>query len=407
MLEVLSPAGDFECLRAAVDYGCDAVYIGGSAFGMRASPKNFEGETLRLAVEYAHQKNVKVYLTCNTIPTNDETEQFPQFIAFAQECGIDAAIVCDIGVLAMVKEFAPKLAIHISTQVGIVNYATANEFYKMGARRIVLAREVGIEEIKKIRARIPADMEIEAFVHGAMCVSFSGRCLLSKYLVNRDANRGECAQPCRWKYFIAEEKRRGQHFELDEDENGSYILNANDLCMIEHLDKLAEAGVSSFKIEGRAKSSYYVATVTNAYKAAVKAIEQGSPVPDWAKEEVYKVSHRRYCTGFYFDRNDAEQYYENSGYVRACDFIGTVDKTENNTLYITQRNYFTVDDDIEILAPDETKPIKLKIAKMFNEQGMETKIANHALEKLTILTDEAVVIPANSIMRKPEKVSEV
>lgn len=407
MLEVLSPAGDFECLRAAVDYGCDAVYIGGSAFGMRASPKNFEGETLRLAVEYAHQKNVKVYLTCNTIPTNDETEQFPQFIAFAQECGIDAAIVCDIGVLAMVKEFAPKLAIHISTQVGIVNYATANEFYKMGARRIVLAREVGIEEIKKIRARIPADMEIEAFVHGAMCVSFSGRCLLSKYLVNRDANRGECAQPCRWKYFIAEEKRRGQHFELDEDENGSYILNANDLCMIEHLDKLAEAGVSSFKIEGRAKSSYYVATVTNAYKAAVKAIEQGSSVPDWAKEEVYKVSHRRYCTGFYFDRNDAEQYYENSGYVRACDFIGTVDKTENNTLYITQRNYFTVDDDIEILAPDETKPIKLKIAKMFNEQGMETKIANHALEKLTILTDEAVVIPANSIMRKPEKVSEV
>ena len=321
MLEVLSPAGDFECLRAAVDYGCDAVYIGGSAFGMRASPKNFEGETLRLAVEYAHQKNVKVYLTCNTIPTNDETEQFPQFIAFAQECGIDAAIVCDIGVLAMVKEFAPKLAIHISTQVGIVNYATANEFYKMGARRIVLAREVGIEEIKKIRARIPADMEIEAFVHGAMCVSFSGRCLLSKYLVNRDANRGECAQPCRWKYFIAEEKRRGQHFELYEDENFSYILNANDLCMIEHLDKLAEAGVSSFKIEGRAKSSYYVATVTNAYKAAVKAIEQGSPVPDWAKGRSVQSQSPPLLHGISIltetTRNSID---ENSGYVRACDF---------------------------------------------------------------------------------------
>lgn len=400
MFEVLSPAGDFECLKAAVDYGCNAVYIGGSEFGMRASPKNFARETLREAVAYAHEKGAKVYLTCNTIPTNDEVERFPEFIAFAQECGIDAAIVCDLGVLAMIKQYAPKLALHMSTQVGIVNYATANELYKLGARRVVLAREVGIDEIKKIRSHIPDDMEIECFVHGAMCVSFSGRCLLSKYLVGRDANRGECAQPCRWKYFISEEKRRDQHFELDEDENGSYILNAKDLCMIDHLKELADAGVTSFKIEGRAKSSYYVATVTNAYSAAARALENGETIPEWVLSEVYKVSHRQYCTGFYFKHSDAEQYYENSGYLREYDFVGVVDKVENDRLFFTQRNYFTKDDEVEILTPDKT-PVKLNIPYFINSDNQHVEIANKATEKLVIPLDKPLDVQVGAIMRKP------
>ena len=227
MAELLSPAGDYECLEAAVDYGCDAVYLGGTSFGMRAGSKNFDEEALEKAVKYAHERNVKVYLTCNIVPTNDEAEAFPEFIKKAQSAGIDAVIVADIGVMGMVKKYAPGLDIHMSTQVGIMNYETANELYRLGARRIVLAREVSLEEIKRIRKNIPEDMEIEAFVHGAMCVSFSGRCLLSKYLVDRDANRGACAQPCRWRYFITEEKRIGQNFEMFEDNRGTYIYIYN------------------------------------------------------------------------------------------------------------------------------------------------------------------------------------
>ncbi|MBQ8410263.1 MAG: U32 family peptidase, partial [Ruminiclostridium sp.] len=351
MAELLSPAGDYECLEAAVDYGCDAVYLGGTSFGMRAGPKNFDEEALEKAVKYAHERNVKVYLTCNIVPTNDEAEAFPEFIKKAQSAGIDAVIVADIGVMGMVKKYAPGLDIHMSTQVGIMNYETANELYRLGARRIVLAREVSLEEIKRIRKNIPEDMEIEAFVHGAMCVSFSGRCLLSKYLVDRDANRGACAQPCRWRYFITEEKRIGQNFEIFEDNRGTYILNAKDLCMIEHIKELLDAGVTSLKIEGRAKSSYYVATVTNAYRCALDSVYKNKEVPQWVLDEVYKVSHRRYCTGFFYNHDDAEQYYEDSGYFREYDFAGVVDGYENGILHLTQRNYYTLDDELELLSP--------------------------------------------------------
>lgn len=400
MAELLSPAGDYECLEAAVDYGCDAVYLGGQSFGMRAGPKNFDEEALEKAVKYAHERNVKVYLTCNIVPTNDEAEVFPEFIQKAQKAGVDAVIVADIGVMAMVKKYAPGLDIHMSTQVGIMNYETANELYRLGAKRIVLAREVSLEEIKRIRKNIPEDMEIEAFVHGAMCVSFSGRCLLSKYLVDRDANRGACAQPCRWRYFITEEKRIGQNYEIFEDNRGTYILNAKDLCMIEHIKELLDAGVTSLKIEGRAKSSYYVATVTNAYRCALDCAYKNEEVPKWVLDEVYKVSHRRYCTGFFYNHDDAEQYYEDSGYFREYDFAGVVDGYEDGILRLTQRNYFTLDDELEILSP-KCEPVRFTPEKMLNDKGESVRIANHATEKLTFPYPYS--FPKNSILRKPSK----
>ena len=398
MLELLSPAGDPECLMSAVDYGCDAVYLGSTMFGMRAGAAKFDTEKLKSGVEYAHAKGAKVYLTCNTVPSNDEIEQLPDFIKNAYKCGIDAAIVSDIGCIALIKQTVPELDIHVSTQAGVVNYVTANELYKMGANRIVLAREVDIDNIRRIREKIPQDMDIEVFVHGAMCVSFSGRCLLSSFMTGRNANKGECAQPCRWKYHLVEEKRPGEYYELCEGDGGSYILNAKDMCMIEHLEELKDAGVTSFKIEGRAKSAYYTAVVTNAYRAALDAVKNGEQLPEWAVEEVYKVSHRQYCTGFYFNMNDAAQYYENSGYIREYDFVGVVDSCENGKVNITQRNYFTVHDELEVLSPGK-KPVKLDIPYLINSKGEQTEIANRATEKMSF--EYPIAFPPHSIIRKP------
>ena len=400
MLELLSPAGDIECLEAAVNFGCDAVYLGGKSYGMRAAPKNFDFDQMKKAAEYAHSENVKVYLTCNTTPSNDEIEAFPEFIKNAQLAGVDAAIVCDLGIMSLIKQYAPALDIHMSTQVGVTNYAAANELYKLGAKRIVLARETGIEEIKRIRDNIHEDMDIEAFVHGAMCVSFSGRCLLSAYMTGRNANKGECAQPCRWKYSLMEETRPNQYFPISEDDNGTYILNAKDMCMIQHLDKLIDAGVTSFKIEGRAKSAYYVATVTNAYRIALDCAERRKPLPDWVVDEVYNVSHRSYCTGFYFDSSDAKQVYESSGYDRSCDFVGVIDGYENGFVLLTQRNYFTLDDDLEVLSSG-SKPIKFNSEHLYNSNGEEIKIANHATEKLKAACD--IEFPKKSILRRINK----
>ena len=400
MLELLSPAGDPECLEAAVDFGCNAVYLGGKSYGMRTASKNFDFDQMKNAAEYAHAANAKVYLTCNTIPSNAEIETFPEFIKNAELSGIDAVIVCDLGIMSLVKKHAPSLDIHMSTQVGVTNYAAANELYKLGAKRIVLARETGIEEIKRIRENMPDDMEIEAFVHGAMCVSFSGRCLLSAYMTGRNANKGECAQPCRWKYSLVEETRPGQYFPISEDENGTYILNAKDMCMIEHLDKLIDAGVTSFKIEGRAKSAYYVATVTNAYRLALDHAVKREPIPDWVIDEVYNVSHRNYCTGFYFDHNDAKQVYESSGYDRSCDFVGVIDGYDNGFVLLTQRNYFTSEDDLEVLMPG-TKPVKFHPEHLYNSEGVEIKIANRATEKLKAACDHK--FPPKSILRRVNK----
>ncbi len=398
-LEVLAPAGDFERLCAALDYGADAVYLGGQSFGMRAGPANFTYDSLKSAVELAHSKGVKVYLTCNTLPRNNEIVQFQQFIEEAVDCKVDAVIVADLGLLSLVKKYAPDMEIHMSTQTGIVNYVTANELYNMGVKRIVVARELSLDEIAEIRAKTASELDIEAFVHGAMCVSFSGRCLLSQYLVNRDANRGECAQPCRWGYHLMEEKRTDEFYPIFEDEKGTYILNAKDLCMIEHLDKLAEAGVTSLKIEGRAKSSYYVSIVTNAYRMAVDLLKKNPndyKLPDWIRDEVFKVSHRKYCTGFFFGHPKECQYYENSGYIREYDVAAVVEECKDGMLYATQRNKFNKGEEVEILAPGEHYDT-MRIEKLFNENGEEIESANHAVMKLSFPCEK--IYPQNSIIR--------
>ena len=398
-LEVLAPAGDFERFQAALDYGADAIYLGGKTFGMRASPANFDFEQLNEAVKLAHSKNKKVYLTCNTLPRNNEIPQFEEFIKSVAKCDIDAVIVADLGLMSLIKKYTPDMEIHMSTQTGIVNYQTANVLYNMGAKRVVLARELSLEEIAEIRAKSPADMEIEVFVHGAMCVSFSGRCLLSSYLVNRDANHGECAQPCRWGYHLMEEKREGEFYPVFEDEQGTYILNAKDLCMINHIEQLAEAGVTSLKIEGRAKSAYYVSVVTNAYRMAVDwhKSNPGHPLPEWISDEVFKVSHRKYCTGFFFGHPKNCQYYETSGYVRNYDVVAVIDKCENGIVYATQRNRFFLGDTLEILAPGQ-KPFVFNPELIWNENNEEIDTVNHAMMKFRFKCE--IEFPPRSIIRK-------
>lgn len=398
-LEVLAPAGDHERLCAALDYGADAVYLGGKSFGMRAGPENFEYDGLKTAVKLAHSRRVKIYLTCNTLPRNNEIPYFKQFIDEAVDCGVDAVIAADLGLLSLVKKYAPDMEIHMSTQTGIVNYVTANELYNMGAKRIVTARELSIDEIAEIRAKTPAELDIEAFVHGAMCVSFSGRCLLSQYLVNRDANRGECAQPCRWGYHLMEEKREGEFYPVFENEKGTYILNAKDLCMIDHLDKLAKAGVTSFKIEGRAKSSYYVSIVTNAYRMAVDILKKDPDnyvLPQWVRDEVFKVSHRKYCTGFYFGHPKDCQYYENSGYIREYDVAAVIDECKGNMLYATQRNKFSAGDEVEIVAAGQHFDT-MTVDKLYDENGAEISSANHAMMRFSMPCERAY--PKNSVIR--------
>lgn len=398
-MELLSPAGDQERFQAAIDYGADAVYLGAKKFGMRASPDNFTFEQLKNAVDTAHGKGVKVYLTCNTLPRNNEIPEFEEFITNVHKCNVDAVIVADLGLMSLIKKYTPDMEIHMSTQTGIVNYVTANELYNMGAKRVVLARELSLDDIAEIRAKTPSDMEIEVFVHGAMCVSFSGRCLLSSYLVNRDANRGECAQPCRWGYHLMEEKREGQYFPVFEDEQGTYILNSKDLCMINHIDKLAEAGVTSLKIEGRAKSAYYVSVITNAYRMALDwlSADPDKKIPDWITQEVFKVSHRQYCTGFFFGHPKDCQYYENSGYIRNYDVVAVIDRCENGIIYATQRNRFFLGDTLEILSPG-CEPVTVIPDKIFNESNEEITSVNHAMMKFYFKCEQN--FPPNSIIRK-------
>jgi putative protease len=399
-LEILAPAGDMERLQSALDYGADAVYLGGKMFGMRANPSNFSIDELKVACDMAHEKNVKVYLTVNTLPHEHEIKELPQFLKDAQNAGVDALIIADIGVLSIAKQTVPDMELHMSTQTGIVNSYTCNMLYSMGVKRAVLARELSLEEIKEIRANIPEDMELEVFVHGAMCVSFSGRCLLSAYMTNRDANRGCCAQPCRWKYSLVEEKRPGIYFPIEEDENGTYILNAKDMCMIDYIDELAKAGVTSFKIEGRAKSAYYVAVTTNAYHMAMKCYKEGIKTPQWIKDEVYKCSHREYSTGFFFKDNPPTQKYETSGYERDFEVIGVVKETKDGIVYCSQRNRFYSGDTVEILVP-EKEPYVLTLDKIYDNEDNEVKVANHAMMDFYFKSD--IDFPKNAIIRKEVK----
>lgn len=400
--ELLAPAGDMERLMAAVKYGADAVYLGGTTFGMRAAPANFTDEQLPEAVSYCHERGVKVYLTCNVLPRNDELSQLPSFLENAQKSGVDALIISDIGVLQYAKKYAPKLEIHISTQSGIVNYATAKAFYEMGAKRIVTARELKLTEIAEIRDNIPSDMDIECFVHGAMCVSFSGRCLISNYLVSRDANRGECAQPCRWKYTLMEEKRPGQHFPVFEGDGGTYLFNSKDMCMIEHIPEMVKAGITSFKIEGRAKSAYYVAVVTNAYRKAIDAYWENPSddyKPDqWLVDEMRKISYRDYCTGFFYGdvADDANISYK-GGYNREWDVMAIVEKWENGIAYCSQRNRFFEGDELEAMITSG-KPFKVIAKNLKNEEGEVIEATNHPMMKFTFECD--IPLEDETILRK-------
>lgn len=400
--EILAPAGDRERLDAALMFGADAVYLGADAFTMRAAPQNFKTEELSATVKKCHEKNVKVYLTVNTLPRNNEILLLPSYLEQWDDAGIDGFIVADIGVLSLCKKYAQKVPVHISTQAGIVNYVTANEFYNMGASRIVTARELSLNEIAEIRAKIPKELEIECFVHGAMCVSFSGRCLLSNYLLNRDANRGECAQPCRWEYAIMEKKRDGMYFPISDTENGTYILNSKDMCMIEHIPELIKAGINSFKIEGRAKSAYYAAVITNAYKSAVDEYMQ-NPSPDfkpsqWIIDECYKVSYRDYCTGFYFDApNVNAQVSFEGGYIRHCDIAAVVTKCEDGFIFAEQRNKFCKGEMLDALEPNKS-PVFFKAEEIFDLDGNELDSLPHPMMQFKIKSD--LSFPAGTMLRK-------
>lgn len=396
--ELLSPAGDFECLNSAVSFGADAVFLAGKEFGMRTASANFDNEQLKKACEYAHNNNVKVHLTCNTLPRTYEVERLPAFLEFAEDAGVDAFIVADVGVMDLCKKYAPNVALHVSTQAGVTNHLTANTLYNMGAERVVLARELSLEEITSLRAKTPKELEIECFVHGAMCVSFSGRCLISSYMTGRDANRGDCAQPCRWKYHLFEENREGQFFPVEENDKGTFLYNSRDLCMIEHIPELVTAGISSFKIEGRAKSSYYVAVVTNAYRHAIDEYfnnPEGFKLPDWIKEETEKISHREYNTGFYFG-HEPGQVTGNGGYIRHYDVVAFCEKNNGFSCEITQRNKFYTGDTLDVLPPGGV-PFNTVCQKLVNENGDEVESAPHAKERLFMTTDKEV--PEGSVIR--------
>lgn len=400
--ELLAPAGDFDRLKAAVKFGADAVYVGGTMFGMRTSASKFTDEKLEEAVCFCHENGVKLYLTCNVLPRNNEIELLPSFLEKAEKVGVDAFIISDIGVFDCAKKYAPNTEIHVSTQSGIVNYLTANSFYKMGAKRIVTARELSLEEIRQIRNNIPKDMDIECFVHGAMCMSFSGRCLISNYLVGRDANRGDCAQPCRWKYHITEDTRPGIEFPIEQRDEGTYLFNSKDMCMIEYIPQLVEAGITSFKIEGRAKSEYYVSVVTNAYRAAIdgylKNPSQDYKPEQWIIDEMRKVSYRDYCTGFYFDTpmQDANISYK-GGYNREWDVVAVVESYENGVAYCRQRNRFFKGDEIEVMTPGK-KPQKIVVDSLFDENKNEIESTNKAMMKFSFPCETE--LEAGAILRK-------
>lgn len=375
--EVLAPAGDMERLEAALRYGADAVYLGGKSFSMRSAPKNFTLEELEKGCQKAHKKGARVYCTVNTLLKNEEVDGLPAYLHGLADCGVDAFIVADMGVFLLCRRELPEVEVHISTQAGVTNYLTARELFSLGARRVVLARELSLEEIRGIRQNTPPELELEVFVQGAMCVSFSGRCLLSNYFTGRDGNRGECAQPCRWRYHLVEETRPGQYFPISEEENGTYILNAKDLCLLPHLDKLRDAGVDSFKIEGRAKSAYYVAVAANAYRCAADLLknEVYAP-PPWLLEEPGKLSHRPYCTGFLFGRpSDSQQV--PGGYIRAWEAAGVVEGWWDGRLLCTQRNKFRLGDTLEALLPGKP-PVEIPVRDLRDGEGQPIDATPHA-----------------------------
>ena len=395
-IELLSPAGDMERLKMSVLYGADAVYLAGTDFGMRSFAGNFTPEELPKAVEFAHSHGVKVHVTVNTMPRNNEICSLPAYLEQLQDAGVDALIVADLGAFMLAGKYAPKCQRHISTQQSIANYECAKAWYEMGAQRVVLARELNLQEIAEIRQKTPKELEIETFGHGAMCVSYSGRCLLSNYMTGRDSNRGACAQPCRYQYALVEEKRPGEYFPVFEDEKGTYILNSRDMCMIDHLQQLQMAGVDCIKIEGRAKSAYYAAIVTGAYRHVIDDLAAGKPIDPVWRDEVEKVSHRIYSTGFYFGHPG--QYTENSRYIREYQVAAIVESCDEKGLALCSlRNKFSAGDELEVVGPD-LRPFPVKVPMMQDLDGQPLEEPRKPQMLFTMQFPQQV--PAFTILRK-------
>lgn len=404
--ELLVPAGSLEVLKIAVIYGADAVYIGGEVFGLRAKAKNFSLSDMKEGIEFAHKHNVKVYVTANILAHNYDLDGVREYFEELKDVRPDALIISDPGIFTIAREVLPDMEIHISTQANNTNYGTYNFWYKLGAKRVVTARELSLQEIKDIRANIPDDMEIETFIHGAMCISYSGRCLLSNFMVGRDANRGECTHPCRWKYSLMEEKRPGEYFPVMENERGTYIFNSKDLCMIEHLPDLIEAGIDSFKIEGRMKTALYVATVARTYR---KAIDDYLESPDkykenmpWYLDQISDCTYRQFTTGFFYNKpSEDAQIYINNTYLKDYTFLGIVGDTDENGLYmIEQKNKFSVGEEIEVMKPDGEN-ILVTVKRIVNDDGEDMESCPHPLQSLHI--DLGIKLERFDVLRRKEE----
>ena len=394
-IELLAPAGDAERLHMAVLYGADSVYLAGTSFGMRSFAGNFSPEELPRAVKLAHAHGVSVHVTVNTMPRNAEAAALPAYLEQLEDAGVDALILADLGAFRMAEKYAPHCARHVSTQQSIGNYACANAWHDLGAQRVVLARELSLDEIAEIRAKTPKSLEIETFGHGAMCVSYSGRCLLSNYMTGRDSNRGACAQPCRYQYALMEEKRPGEYFPVFEDERGTYILNSRDMCMIDHLDDLQKAGVDCIKIEGRAKSAYYAAIVTGAYRHCIDSVAKGEPLDPVWRDEVEHVSHRVYSSGFYY--GFPGQYTENSRYIREWQVCAIVEScTPEGLATCSLRNKFAMGDTLEAVGPD-LRPFAFAVGEMFDADGAALTEPKTPQMRFTLRLPKAV--PPYSILR--------
>ncbi|GAA0862965.1 U32 family peptidase [Paraclostridium tenue] len=403
-IELLAPAGDLERLKTAFVYGADAVYIGGEIFGMRSAAKNFNKEDMAEGIKFAHERGKRVFVTVNIIPRNEEFEQLEAYLKELDEIGVDAVIVSDPGVFSVVKKVIPNMEIHISTQASTTNSFAASFWYNQGAKRVVMARELSFKEIKELRDNTPEDMDIEAFIHGAMCMSYSGKCVISNYTTGRDANRGACAQSCRWKYTLVEEQDNGEYKKVLDDVDAEFFFNTKDMCMIEYIPEIIESGINSFKIEGRMKTAYYVATTVRAYRMAIdeylKDPENWKFNPMWL-EELKKGSHRHFSTGFYLDKTSTkDQNYESASYVRNYDFIGVVRGHDEETglPIVEQRNRMFVGDKIEIIGPGK-ETVHATILEMYNEEGESIESAPHAKQIVKMKLD--VEVEEYYMLRKP------
>ncbi len=403
-VELLVPASSLEVLKEAVVFGADAVYIGGDVYGLRAKAKNFSSQDMREGVSFAHERNVKVYVTANILAHNDDLPLAYEYFRELKDIGVDALIISDPGVFTIAKEVWPEVEIHISTQANNTNYGTYNFWHKLGAKRVVSARELSMDEIRELRNNIPDDLEIETFIHGAMCISYSGRCLLSNYFTGKDANKGECTHPCRWKYYVMEEQRPGEYLPVYENERGTYIFNSKDLCMIEHIPELIESGIDSFKIEGRMKTALYVATVARTYRKAIddymkdpKLYEKNMP---WYLDQISNCTYRQFTTGFFFGKPTHEsQIYDNNTYIREYTYLGIVGESRDGLYRIEQRNKFSVGETIEVMKPNGDN-IETTVNRIVNDKGKDVESAPHPKEVLWI--DLGTKLDKYDILRRRE-----